>query len=539
MKYPDIQLNGQSLTPSQAGVTRAKMILSVVTTVAVIIGAVVGFGYVRTSTANAQATGDIIAVKTFMKTKFDADKKYPEIPLSNNSSLASKGYSLLLTDGNKVSTTVEDESWKGALQSQPLKDSGSASWFCFGNDSDQVAGPKDDIGDCLSGVVEGPNPPTPSASPTASASSSATATASPTASAKASPSASPAPTYTTTPAGLVDAGKYISANTAASCLIRETAYCWGTNQYGENGTLTAGGVSAVPTKVVGEQFTNVAVGIGFNCGISNGDVYCWGQNDRGQLGYNGNGRDEPKPWKIDSDQKFTSIVAGEKFACGIAETGKAICWGEGYGPKPLEVSSDDTFVFLTAGAGHACGLTSASEAYCWGKNGFGQLGDGTTTTSYTARHVTAGGKFTSISAGNQHSCGVTDGKAVCWGDNFKGQLGGVTAEKLYAPVTVLGNHPFESVYAGSISSCGITNDGTAYCWGQNYKGLFGSGNPNSGKEPVKVYGDTKFKSLSVASDHVCGVSTIDEFYCWGANGQGQIGNSTYTDAVTPVKVVLN
>jgi alpha-tubulin suppressor-like RCC1 family protein len=79
--------------------------------------------------------------------------------------------------------------------------------------------------------------------------------------------------------------------------------------------------------------------------------------------------------------------------------------------------------------GHACAWTAAGDLYCWGRdNTYGQLGDGTTTTTRTgaAVHVTApGGPVISASAGNRQTCAVraADRKLVCWGWNGAGELG--------------------------------------------------------------------------------------------------------------------
>ncbi len=85
-----------------------------------------------------------------------------------------------------------------------------------------------------------------------------------------------------------------------------------------------------------------------------------------------------------------------------------------------------------AGDGDSCAVTTAGVAVCWGANGFGQLGDGTTTDRATPIPV-VGLSFgvASVSAGPVHTCAVTTaGAAVCWGWNFYGQLGRPRRQRL-------------------------------------------------------------------------------------------------------------
>ncbi|MEI6447958.1 MAG: hypothetical protein WCO96_08795, partial [Actinomycetes bacterium] len=88
------------------------------------------------------------------------------------------------------------------------------------------------------------------------------------------------------------------------------------------------------------------------------------------------------------------------------------------------------------------------EVMCWGDNRFGQLGNGTTTRSYTpvrvdlgAQAVTTGGPQT-ISVGAGFACAIVlkDGKrgVKCWGDGSFGQLGNGGRTSSSTPVTVGG-----------------------------------------------------------------------------------------------------
>ena len=89
-------------------------------------------------------------------------------------------------------------------------------------------------------------------------------------------------------------------------------------------------------------------------------------------------------------------------------------------------ASGNRYMQISTGDYHTCGLTSRGAAYCWGYNGYGGLGDGTTTTSGVngPQPVIGGLKFASIQPGAFHTCGLTSrGAAYCWGYNAQGQLG--------------------------------------------------------------------------------------------------------------------
>ena len=105
---------------------------------------------------------------------------------------------------------------------------------------------------------------------------------------------------------------------------------------------------------------------------------------------------------------------------------------------------------VATGVGHACGITATAAAYCWGNNQVGQLGHGTTGPDEPAPVAVVGNlKFSQISAGGEHTCGVAKGgKAYCWGRGLAGQLGQGPIRFSSAPSAVSGGHTFLQVSAG-------------------------------------------------------------------------------------------
>lgn len=204
-----------------------------------------------------------------------------------------------------------------------------------------------------------------------------------------------------------------------------TAYCWGSDAFGQLGddSLTR---RMVPKPVAGGfKFSALAAGASHECGITaDATAFCWGLNSNGQIG-DGATTNRRTPTAVRGDFRWKTIGAGANWSCGLTQKSTAACWGAGTSNSiPVEYSQTQVFSSMSVGFAHACALTNDGTAYCWGDNGFGQLGDSTTTTRAAPTAVETELRFTSLSAGAQHTCGITtEGLVACWGRNQFGELG--------------------------------------------------------------------------------------------------------------------
>ena len=104
----------------------------------------------------------------------------------------------------------------------------------------------------------------------------------------------------------------------------------------------------------------------------------------------------------------------------------------------MSVAGGLSFAAVSVGGTHACGVTTSGAVYCWGDNGYGQLGDGTSTQRTSPVRVAAALTFRAVSGGSSHTCGLTTTRlAFCWGDNFRGALGDGTGVSSSVPVLVV------------------------------------------------------------------------------------------------------
>jgi alpha-tubulin suppressor-like RCC1 family protein len=254
-------------------------------------------------------------------------------------------------------------------------------------------------------------------------------------------------------------------------------------------------------------------------------------------------------WSVTQGQATLDPAQSSTNASGTAETNVTLGGTPGtlavnaavgdLAPVAFSITALDPVAFtsISAGFDHTCGVTAAGDAYCWGTNEHGQLGDGSTTDQVNPVLVSGGLSFIQVSAGLHYTCGLTaEGAGYCWGRNGIGQLGDGTTSERTAPVPLSGGLSFTTIVAGTVHSCGVTTVGVAYCWGSNGFGEVGDGSTTHQLAPVPVAGELSFVGVGVGSVHSCGLTDTGSAYCWGSNYTGLLGDGTTTDRLTPVPV---
>lgn len=354
---------------------------------------------------------------------------------------------------------------------------------------------------------------------------------------------------------------FVFAGTEHSCAeVAYSVYCWGRNATGELGdsTLTPHGLpSLVATSWPGgASVSHVALGERHTCVTTSvAEAYCWGSDSSGQLGVGSQNDQRLFPSLVSGGLSFANVTAGRAHTCAVAvpnpDSTYAYCWGANdHGQlgdstntqrsAPVPVAPHIAFSAVTAGKNHTCAIATATGlAYCWGDNTLGQLGDSSTTARSSPVRVAGGHAFVEVSAGGNHTCGVTLAlEAYCWGENGDGQLGDSTTTQRTYPVLVAGGIGFTRIAVGSQFSCAEGSDQKLYCWGRNQEGELGIGTLVSHSTPQPVSGNLNPTEIVAGDRHAC-ASTFDGFaYCWGANTNSKLGDGTTTNRSSPVLVVF-
>ena len=199
----------------------------------------------------------------------------------------------------------------------------------------------------------------------------------------------------------------IAAGRYHACAVLNTGAvkCWGWNLYGQLGDgSTLQSLTPVSVPSLSSGVTAIAAGERHTCALlSTGAVKCWGYNDNGQLGDGSAASVTPRTTPVDVSTLSSGVTA------------------------------------ISTGSYHTCALLSTGAAKCWGKNTSGRLGDGSNTASLTPVSVsTLSTGVIAIAAGEAHTCAVLNTGAVkCWGYNVSGQLGDGSTTQSFTPVGVL------------------------------------------------------------------------------------------------------
>ncbi len=314
--------------------------------------------------------------------------------------------------------------------------------------------------------------------------------------------------------------KSLTAGMAHTCVLLQinTIGCWGANNFGQvgDGTTTNRGSEV---RIINTANAQVVTGYEHSCALSqpiSGIVQCWGMNNYGQVG-NGTLKEDwsdtenvvsltPEP-VVGLTERITQLTANSNFTCALTESDTVVCWGQNYSGQlgngnvidsatPVDVVGlPGGIKAISAGYAHVCAITATDSLMCWGDNSSGQLGNGTTDTSYSPVAVTAiTGSVVAVSAGESHTCAIVrtsviNTNVMCWGDNSVGQLGNRTFISSSTPVQVHGlTSGMAMISTYGSHSCAVTTSGRIHCWGQNSAGQLGDGTTINRNEPVFVVG---------------------------------------------------
>lgn len=307
-----------------------------------------------------------------------------------------------------------------------------------------------------------------------------------------------------------------------------TARGWGNNPKAPLGTVLWSSAAppadlALPLARSGP--TTLSVGDAHACvARSTGTVECWGANTRGQLGL-GDTTPRAAPEAILVFDSVVDVAAGGRHTCALDASGVVTCWGDARNgqvgafsndpvPNPVQPDVGGKAVAVEAGSEHTCAVMADRTVRCWGRGSVGQLGTGAAPAYSTTGEAVSGlSDVTKVSAGGDHTCGLTEaGRVSCWGANDQEQTGQFGTEMTVVPSVIWSLYDIVDIATSSGRSCALRADGGAYCWG--------GGNVL----PLPLVLPSRVRSLALGPNHACAARVDGLITCWGEDGHGQLGD---------------
>ena len=258
--------------------------------------------------------------------------------------------------------------------------------------------------------------------------------------------------------GYLENIKEISTATNMSMALDKdgNVWTWGLNDAGQlgNGTKTN---KSLPIKVTDiSNITKVEGGNKSSYAIANdGTVYTWGYNNNGQLGDNTK-TTRTKPVKLEGISGVIDISASNTDQVIVLKDDETV-WGWGYsnlgaltdvgGATPKQILGLDGTRMKDISAisvGYYAGLSITNEGKVlgWGTNGFGGLGNGTTTNSSVPSYVKENTEkelsnvFIASMGRNYSVFAKEDGTVWSVGYNVHGELGNTSTINTTLPENI-------------------------------------------------------------------------------------------------------
>jgi alpha-tubulin suppressor-like RCC1 family protein len=260
--------------------------------------------------------------------------------------------------------------------------------------------------------------------------------------------------------------------------------------------------------------------------LQNGTVRSWGLDNEGQLGDGtASGNQYQPPAKVVDLERVTAVAAGGRHSLALLEDRTVWAWGsqDWYQlgnptyidrPRPTKVLELQGVRAIFAGAWHSMALLDDGTVRSWGANNYGQFGTGSVSGNQyqPPQKALELDRVKAIAAGSHHSLALgEDGTVWAWGYNGYGQLGDGTTTNRSRPVKVLDLKGVKAIAAGRLQdgshySLALREDGTVWAWGYNGYGQLGDGTTTNRNMPVKVSDLSEIKVIDAGGYHSLALS---------------------------------
>lgn len=257
--------------------------------------------------------------------------------------------------------------------------------------------------------------------------------------------------------------------------------------------------SIVPVRIqIPSLVSNFACGANHAVAVDRlGRIWTWGHNSSGQLGA-GHTNAFTGFYQVNKPSgmgEVISLAASSASTFALDASGKVWSWGSnssgvlGDGTtiarhSPVAVSQSTSMPpikAISATGGHVLALANDGAVWTWGYNGYGQLGNSSTSASSVPVKITTGLLAASaVAAGENHSLGISDLSHLWgWGSNGNGQLARNStlsvATTAVQATSVTDFNSLSAAAAGSQHSLALKADGSVWTWGYNNYGQLGLG----------------------------------------------------------------
>ena len=209
--------------------------------------------------------------------------------------------------------------------------------------------------------------------------------------------------------------------------------------------------------------------------------------------------------------------------------------------------NNERIVMVSAGDTHTCCVTDSGVVWAWGSNASGELGLGDTKRQHApvAWHTDtcAGSPAVMVACGDMHTLVLTRDKRV-WscGKGLYGQNGQPHTKAVLTPARVAGLDSIVMVAAAQKHCMAVGEDGRVWTWGLGGRNLLGFDAPQNTQYHtptclgVDAFGGSAVELVAAGCFHSAAVTVEGELWVWGEGTCGILGLGDSRPRLTPTLV---